>query len=284
MATVIAECGSCHDGSLDKAYELVLQAKACGADVVKFQWWSSHERMARRRHAQDYSDVYRRYGLPFAWVEKLKARADAVGIEFMCSTYLPEDVDEVAPLVKRLKVASFEANSLTHLVAHISHVRAGKHVLVSCGLRADRHFIYEWLIRPGVNAAGSGHVALLHCVSSYPAPVDQLGLDLVGDTLVVHSNGPYTTFKGYSDHAGPDVLWTGAFAAARGAQYVERHMRLADTDPQNPDAPHAMAPHAFADYVHNVRFAEAACRVPEAFGCEAEMSKYKAWDGGGMRW
>ena len=53
-AFVIAEMGSCHDGSLHKARQLVEVAKECGADAVKAQYWSSAGRLARRRNAQVY--------------------------------------------------------------------------------------------------------------------------------------------------------------------------------------------------------------------------------------
>ena len=80
---------------------------------------------------------------------------------------------------------------------------------------------------------------------------------------------------GLSDHS--RHRWMGALAVAAGAEIIEAHLRLDDTDPENPDFATAFTPAEFADYVRNIRFAEAALgdgqkRLQD---CERPMAEYR---------
>jgi N-acetylneuraminate synthase/N,N'-diacetyllegionaminate synthase len=258
---VIAEIGSCHDGEPLQAIRLINVARSCGADVAKFQFWSSADRLAERRHADAYREIYRRYQLPQASLALLKARCDNQGLEFMCTTYLPEDVEVVAPFVSRFKVASFEAADVALMDAHRSF--DDREIIVSTGMIGDGEY---WALRDEWSDVSSD-VSWLHCVSSYPAPVESLNLS------VIIGYG----MDGFSDHSSPIETWTGALAVAAGARIIEAHLRLDDTDPQNPDAPHAMTPSQFSEYVRNIRFAETALGHGNkcVMACEAAMTPYR---------
>lgn len=257
---VIAECGSSHDGSLDKACELVAAARAVGADVAKFQYFSSADRMAeRRRTSKQLRDIYQRYQVPKTWLPALWDECRRQGVEFMCSTYLPEDVATVAPLVKRFKIASFEAEDEELARAHAPFLQ-DRELIVSLGMGAN---IDRWRSAP--------RVRLLHCVSSYTAPIEALNLCVLrewADSPDVH---------GFSDHSDPSLTLTGALAVAAGAEIVEAHLKLDTTDPENPDFPHAMWPEQFAIYVRYIRFAEACLGEGDRQlqPCEKEMAKYR---------
>lgn len=282
---VIAEAGSCHDCSIDKAQHLIELAKEAGADAVKFQYWSSAERLARRRRAESYLPVYQKYRLPEHWLAALKAYADDVGIEFMCTSYLPEDVWRVAEYCQRLKIASFEANDPELLVAHVAPLNAGREVYVSCGMGARAAPIEDWLVR-GYTGTAAPRVVLLHCVSAYPAPIDQLQLVKIRRSQSWARLGSCPPIggllAGFSDHSEADHTWTGALAVAAGACVLERHVRREDGDPSNPDYPHAMNPRAFREYVRHVRFAETVVgaadeHVSGAGPAEAAMMEFRAW-------
>lgn len=259
---VIAEVGSTHDREYPKAHSLVSIARHCGADIVKFQFWSSAHRLAdRRRVPVEYRDIYTRYAIPESWLFALKFRADADGIEFMCSTYLPEDVAVVAPFVKRFKIASFEAMDQAFASAHKPFIDAGTHqVIVSLGMGASAS---HWWGHPAVDR--------LHCVSAYPAPAEALNLS------VLRGRGDVDDVEGFSDHSDPALTWTGALAVAAGASIVEAHLKLEETDPANPDAPHAMTPRQFTEYVRHIRFAETCLGdgVRQLQACEREMANYR---------
>ena len=243
---IIAEAGSCHDGEFTRAVELILAAKRAGADACKFQFWSSPERLAARRNAADYLDVYRKYALPTEWLPMLKAQCDHVGIEFMCTVYLREDIPVIAPFVKRFKVASFEAGDIDFVMAH----PLGK-LIASTGMMGR---VPIWL---------RGRAELLHCVSAYPCPEEQASL------------GAIAGCAGYSDHT-RNIL-TGAFAVCAGARILEVHFRLDATDPRNPDYGTALSPYELREYINYVRMAGRmlgdGVKRPQA--AEAPMERYR---------
>lgn len=242
---VIAEAAGCHDLALDRALSLVDLAKAVGADAVKFQWVSSPERLAERRRALDYLGAYCGLAFPRAWFAPLVARCRAAPpIDFLCTTYLPEDIAVVAPYVPRFKIASFEAGDPTFLVAHLPF---GKPIVISTGLM-DASAVAA-LVRD-LEALRGARFSLLHCVSAYPAPPASMNL------RCLFERGPRgRRFSGLSDHSKHPI--TGALAVACGATIVEFHVRLDDTAPTNPDFEVARTPAEAALYVQNIRDAEA---------------------------
>ncbi len=244
---VIAEAGSSHDGRLDQALRAIDVAKAAGADVVKFQFWSDADRLAARRHALDLADIYRRYQLPIDWLQPLHEHAAVhADISLMLTTYLPEDVEVVAPFVGAFKVSSFESSDVELLRAHTPYLAKGCLLFLSDGLRkatADP--------MPPVNRAFPmklrERVRHLHCVSGYPTPLHELNL------AAISKRG----YDGLSDHTGQVI--TGALAVIAGAKILEVHFRLDDTSPDNPDAgPFAHSPTSLKTYIDTARVAEAA--------------------------
>jgi N,N'-diacetyllegionaminate synthase len=221
---VIAEAAACHDGDLGKARQLVALAEAIGADAVKFQWTSSPHRLAVRRNAPEYVESYRLLAFPVEWLGTLRADAKARGLDFLCTVYLPEDVPVVAPLVDKFKVASFEAGDDEFQQSHLPYM---KDIIVSCGM--------------GQNPMWGTHV--LHCVSAYPTPVDDINLARLADG-----------YDGLSDHTRHPL--TGAFAVCAGAEMIEFHFRLALTSPNNADFVVARDPLEAKQYVTNIRLAE----------------------------
>lgn len=245
----IAEVGSTHDGDRAKMSEAIRVAKDAGADAIKYQWVSSPERLAARRHAEDYLWAYRVIAFPREWLAELKAECDAAGIEFMCSVFLPEDIQEIAPLVKRFKVSSFESNDVAFIAAHDPyrhHPTMGADVYPPGGtirpMILSFGFGGQWKILPAYSVG-------LHCVSAYPCPPEQMNL-----RVITHRN--HGTTIGLSDHSAHP--WMGALAVAAGAEIIEVHFRLPSTFPSNPDYGHSFDPDGLAQYIANARFAEAA--------------------------
>lgn len=223
---VIAEAGSCHDGKLDQALRLIEVARDIGADACKFQWLSSAERLCERRHAPDYLDAYRLIEFPREWLATLAAACRTADLEFMCTVYLPEDIPVISPLVKRFKVASFEAEDERFLN------QIPGPVIISLGMNAKA---LKW---PGPTAT------YLHCVSAYPTPVGEIGLAQLRKW----------PFSGLSDHTRHP--WTGGLAVAAGASVIEFHMRLDDTSQKNADYAVARSHKEAWNYVANIRLAE----------------------------
>ena len=243
---IIAEAGSCHEGSLDRARALAQAAAYAGADACKFQFWSSASRLAERRHMADAS-VYERYRMPIEWLPILKETCDDLGVDFMATAYLPEDIVVVDPFVKRFKVSSFEAQDDDFVDAHLVY---GKPVIVSLGMSVDPPLVWR-------------KYKYLHCVSGYPTPDAEANIARV------------RALHGYSDHT--TSLLSGALATACGAEIIEKHLKLWDTPSTNPDAPHALTPVNLQYYIAQIREAERLLGDGREaiMPCEADNVRYK---------
>lgn len=233
---IIAECGSCWrffkahpdsgkcgDEQLENAYRMIIAAKECGADAVKFQWTSDYKLMMARRGASlSEEEAYTFVQYPREWLSLFKAKCDAVGIEFMCTVFLPQDVAVIAPLVKRFKVSAYEATYEDLYRA----IPFGNEVIVS---RAKEVVPPSWIY-------SDYQINQLHCVSKYPTPLDEISLSRI------RSNPRQLTITsglvGLSDHTA-HVL-TGAVAVGAGARVIEFHCRLHDTPRDNPDYGHSL--------------------------------------------
>lgn len=197
------------DRDIGDAYRLIEAAKESGADVCKFQWTSSAKKLQERRGVdRKYAGIYERgVQYPAEWLEKLRLHCDQVGIEFSCTTYLIEDIPIVAPLVKRFKVSAYESQWAEFMDAHAPF---GREIIASTNPKKYPQF-------------NAGSVRVLHCISEYPTPIEHLGLRIFSEDM----------HDGLSDHT--TSLITGALAVAAGASIVEKHIRLGDADPKNPD-------------------------------------------------
>lgn len=254
---VIAEPGCTHGGNLEDMRRLIQVAAQAGADVCKFQWTSSAERMCQRRHAPEYLEAYRLIQFPVVWLDVLDVACKEAGIRFGCSVYLPEDVLTLSLRTKFIKVASFEAQD-QELLAECERLHVKP--IISVGM-LDEDSVFnldEW-------AYEYSGTRLLHCVSAYPCSIQSLNLRVIRE----HS------FNGLSDHS-CHVL-TGALAVAAGAEIIETHFRLDDCPPDNPDYAHALTPAQFKEYVANIRLAEQAMGDGKKIiqECEKPMLKYR---------
>lgn len=253
---VIAEAGSSHDGDLDRAKRLVAAAATAGADICKFQFWSDPVRLAERRQATESLAIYAQYKIPARWLDLLAYECKRHEIEFMCTCYLPEDIAVVAPWVTRFKISSFEACDQEFVRRHLDYY--DRRIIISTGMAGESEVSRLWHL-------GDGNFALLHCLSAYPAPPNEVNLAVIYDGM----------FDGFSDHTTSTL--TGAVAVGAGARILEKHLRLEDTDPDNPDYPHSLPPDQFAQYVQNVRLAEQMIgdRYKRPMPSEAAMMKYR---------
>ena len=253
---VIAEAGVNHNGSPDLALELVAAAKACGADAVKFQTFEASALVTRTAPKA----AYQRAGgagddaqhamlaaLEFdnvAW-RSIHAHCRGVGIEFLSSPFDERAADFLDELgVRVFKVPSGEITNTPFL----RHVGAkGKPVLLSTGM--------AWLgeVETAVRTlqdAGVRDLTLLHCVTEYPAPPEQINLRAMA-TLAQAFGLPV----GYSDHTGGIEI--AVAAVALGANVIEKHFTL-DTTLPGPDHRASLDPPAFEAMVRAIRSVEAA--------------------------
>lgn len=252
---VIAEVGSCHDGDLVQAVQLIRGAARADADAVKFQYWSSTDRMVECRRAPAYRAAYEAGRVPASWLPVLAGECARASVDFLCTAYLPEDVKVVAPYVRTFKVSSFEAEDEALLRAHLPWPLP---VIVSLGMGGER---------VAHQVLGATHqLHFLCCVSAYPTTHDALRLSRLWDREI---------YAGFSDHSPADEAGTGALAVAAGARILERHVRHAGTSERNADFLHSMDLHLFDAYVTRARRAWDATRGEPAEDVEAAMRAHK---------
>lgn len=257
---IIAEPGSTHEGDYDTMLRLVKAAASAGCDVYKSQWTSSAARMCARRHAPEYLDSYKKLQYPLAWHRSLREVCREAGMQYGCTVYIPGDAALVAPFVDYLKVSSFEATD-RHLLYEVAKTYVP--FIVSAGMEES------W--QPVVSALQYWNVwpwALLHCCSSYPAPLSALNLGAI-------RAGLGSARCGFSDHS-RDVR-VGAWAASAGATVLETHFRLDECDISNRDYAVAFTPLELGLYVRTVRDAQSALGdgIKRVQDCEMAMLQYR---------
>jgi N,N'-diacetyllegionaminate synthase len=252
---LIAEAGVNHNGDPDMAHRLVDAAADSGADAVKFQTFDPNRLAAPGAPTADYQRMQTsvaidqrallaRLALPNESWSGLQSHAGERGLVFLSSPFDEPSAD----LLERLEVPAFKVGSgeLTNLPFLAFLARKGRPLLVSTGM-ADMIEVAQ-----AVDAiAGSRDVpvALLHCVSVYPAEAADANLRAIA-TL----RSAFLVPAGWSDHS-PGVELSIA-AAALGADIIEKHITL-DRRLPGPDHHASLDPGSFRDMVASVRSVEA---------------------------
>jgi len=234
---VIAEAGISHCGKLEKAYEAIEVAEAAGADACKFQYFDA-KKLAAARGKPELADFLKPYELPPNWLQKLKAKCDEVGVEFMATTYYAEAIADVAPLVKRFKIGHAERDKREFVSTHFPY---GKEIVLSSPGTVSATYYKEWLANPCT-------VTWLYVTEKYPTPIEDVGLEYL------HAFQDLPGPDGFSDHT-RNVLM-GALAVAAGAKIVEVHFEPWNVS--HPDSCVSLSPSELAQYIQNIRTAELA--------------------------
>jgi len=240
---VIAEAGVSHFGDMGLARALVDMAIEAKADVFKTQFFDIDTMIAKR--APDWRERLRPRNLTLDQFFELRDRCNAGGLMFMSTAH---DASRIAWLeeldVPAVKIGSGERNNPAFLA---ELAKLGKPVILSTGMYAAED------VRQAVAAldsAGCSELALLHCVTSYPAPADQLNLAAM-QALAEIAPVPV----GYSDHT-EDFLAVMA-AVARGAKIIEKHITILRDVPNAQDWKVSAGPENFSQFVRDIRRVEA---------------------------
>jgi sialic acid synthase SpsE len=243
---IVAEIGNNHEGSAAAAADLVRTAAACGVDAVKFQTFRA-DQYVRKSDTARYERL-KRFELADHQFADLSQLAHERGLLFLSTPFNLAAVATLESLVDAYKVASGD-NDFFPLLAQIA--ATGKPMIVSTGVSdaacvdATVGFIRQTWESRGVR----GELALLHCVSSYPAPADQLNLHSIGFLA-----GRFGCTVGYSDHAlGVEAAVT---AVAAGARVVEKHFTLDKHTSDFRDHQLSADPMEMAELVKRIRTVE----------------------------
>ena len=279
--TVIAEAGVNHNGSLDRALELVDVAAQAGADIVKFQTFRAAKlasrsapkagyqmRMTERSESQH--DMLLRLELGEPEHHHLIEACAERGIEFLST---PFDIDSLELLAHRLDLRRIKLGSgeVTNAPLLLAAARTGKPLIVSTGmatltevetalgvlaygyLGGDAPSVgafAEAMKAPKARAALLEKVTLLHCTTEYPAPDNEVNLRAV-DTL----RDAFGLPVGFSDHSRGIAIPIAA--AARGALVIEKHFTT-DRSLPGPDHKASLEPGELTEMVAAIRRVQAA--------------------------
>jgi N,N'-diacetyllegionaminate synthase len=235
----IAEAGVSHFGDMVLARQLVEMAAEAGADAFKTQFFDVEALFARR--VPEWRERLRPRNLTLDQAIELKAMCDARGLLFMSTAHDATRIDWLKQLdVPAIKVGSGERNNpdfLTELA------RLGKPMIVSTGMYGETD------VAEAVEACRRGgceEVALLHCVTSYPAPAADVNLRAM-DRLREIFPGPV----GYSDHT-EDFVAVYA-AVARNAHIIEKHITVLRDVPNAHDWKVSAGPENLKQLIGDIR-------------------------------
>jgi N-acetylneuraminate synthase len=253
---VVAELSANHNGSLERALRSIDEAKCRGASAIKLQTYTADtmtidsdrpEFLVKGGPWDGYKlyDLYKWAQTPFEWHKAMFDHARKIGITVFSTPFDETAVDLLEELnTPAYKIASFEVTDLP-LIEYVAKI--GKPMIMSTGMASE-----EEITEAAATArnAGCKELVLLHCISSYPAPIEQANLAQIKE-LGQH----FDAVPGLSDH----TLGTTAsvVAVALGACFIEKHFIL-NRDDGGPDSGFSIEPDELEHLCKDTRDAWAA--------------------------
>jgi N-acetylneuraminate synthase len=222
---VIAEMSANHNGDINNAYKIIDMAKASGADAVKLQTYTPDTLTIDSKlpdfqlteglwGGQSLYELYKDAFMPWEWHQPLFDYAKKIGITIFSSPFDNTAVDLLEDLnTPAYKIASFEAVDLP-LIKYTA--QTGKPMIISTGM-ADAQEIQEAI--EAAREGGCKELAILHCVSGYPAPAGDYNL-----RTLVDMQQKFGLIMGLSDHTIDNT--TAITSVALGASIIEKHVTL----------------------------------------------------------
>lgn len=248
---IIAELSANHNGSLDRAKLSIKIAKECGVDAVKIQTYNA-DMMTIDCDKKDFIvngglwNGYKLYKLydeahtPFEWHSELYRYAKEIGITLFSTPFDESAVDLLETLnTPAYKIASFELADLP-LISYVA--KKGKPMLMSTGMATENE-ISEAL--ETARSGGCNSLLLFHCISSYPAPIEQANLK-----QILNLKKTFGVLVGLSDHTIGNT--TAIASIALGACAIEKHFTI-NRQEKGPDSEFSVEPSELKELVKDTK-------------------------------
>ena len=250
---VIAEMSANHNGDINNAYKIIDMAKTAGADAVKLQTYKP-DTITMDIHTPEFMiegglwdgqslyELYESAFMPWEWHKPLFEYAQKIGITIFSSPFDNTAVDLLEDLnTPAYKIASFEAVDLP-LIKYVAQTR--KPMIISTGM-ADLEEIQEAI--EAAREGGCKELAILHCVSGYPAPAADYNL-----RTLVNLQNKFGLVTGLSDHTIDNT--TAIASVALGVSIIEKHVTL-DRNGGGPDDSFSLQEEELKELCRNTKVA-----------------------------
>jgi sialic acid synthase SpsE len=260
----VADIAANHDGSLERAQELIRRAADVGADAAKFQNFRapkivsargfemmgdqlSHQAKWRKSVYQVYADA----SVPWEWTAELKHACAQAGIDYFSTPYDLEAVDMLDPFVDTFKIGSGDI-TWTEMLEHVA--RKGKPVMLATGASTLEE------VRSAVATVREHNrqLVLMQCNTNYTASLENFR-HIHLNVLKTFAREFPDVMLGLSDHTPGHATTLGAVAL--GARVIEKHF-TDDTGREGPDHAFSMDPTTWREMVDRTRELELALGDP----------------------
>ena len=250
---IIAEIGINHNGSLENIYKMIDAAKDSGADAVKLQVMTGYDLVDKNLKfkyksfgtevERNLADIFFENRVKYEWLEDIYKYCEQKDIICFATPFSNETIDELEKVGNPIYKISSGDITCTPLIEYAA--KTGKPIIISTGKStlADIDRALQT-----VESAGNKNVAILHCISVYPTPFNELNLNII-QSLEQTFNVPC----GFSDHS--EGHFSTAIAVAKGAKIIEKHFTL-DKSLPGPDHWFSLDPSEFKDLVNHIRLTE----------------------------
>jgi sialic acid synthase SpsE len=236
----IAEVSSNHGRDLARSLNFIRSAAKAGCSAVKFQLFKIDELFAPNTLPEKERERRRKWELPLSFLPELAACCEKENIEFSCTPFYLEAVQQLKPYVNFYKIASYELLWDDLLAACAA---TGKQVILSTGMATMPEILGAVDV---LKRNGCSHPILLHCTSAYPTPYDEANLSAI-ETLRLATGCEV----GWSDHTvEPAVLYRAI--NHWGAKYIEFHYDL-DGEGEEFSGGHCWLPDKVSEVIRNVK-------------------------------